>query len=142
MNPIEKARSLKKKHPNFTIYDWIDHFNILLVEEDFKDFIGAYRLIERTRVIWINRNLEDSVKKIVLYHELGHALLHKNIDCYFIRYNTRLKCSFYETEADLFSAEMSDLPDKIPEEYKYYTQEQLAGLYCVPVELVRLKYHV
>ena len=71
MNPIEKAHSLKKKHPNFTIYDWLDHFNIILVEEDFKDFIGAYRLIERTRVIWINRNLEDSVKKAVLYHELG-----------------------------------------------------------------------
>lgn len=140
MNPIEKALELKRKHPNYSVYDWYDHFDIILVELGFQDFIGAYRLIHRRQIVWINSGLPEPLKIAVLWHELGHALLHRETDCYFIRYNTRFKANVYEEEADLFGAYMSDLPDEIPYEYKHYNTQQLASLYEVPEELVKIRY--
>lgn len=140
MNPIEKAQQLKRQHPNFSVYDWYDHFNIILVEEDFRHFIGAYKLIQRRRVVWVNSTLPYPLKLAVLWHELGHALFHRTVDCCFIRYNTRFKANIYEDEADLFSAYMSDLPDEIPYRYYDYSIQELASLYEVPVELIKLRY--
>lgn len=140
VGPIEKARQLKRQHPNFSVYDWYDHFNIILVELNFRDFIGAYKLIQRQRVVWISSKLPEQLKIAVLWHELGHALLHRTIDCCFIRYNTRFKSNVYEDEADLFGAYMSDMPDEIPEEYYYYNTQQLASLFEVPEELVKIRY--
>lgn len=140
MNPIEKARQLKHQHPNFSVYDWYDHFNIILIEENFRNFIGAYKLIQRRRVVWVNSRLPRHLKLAVLWHELGHALLHRTVDCYFIRYNTRFKANKYEDEADLFSAYMSDLPNEIPYQYHDYSIQELASLYGVPVELIKLRY--
>lgn len=142
MDPITKALNLKHLHPNFTVYDWYDHFNIILIELNFQNFIGAYRLIQRQRVVWLNQNLSEPLKIAVLWHELGHALLHRTVDCCFIRYNTRFKANIYEQEADLFAAHMSDLPNKIPYEYRTYNASQLASLYEVPEELVRLRYNI
>lgn len=142
MDPITKAQQLKRQHPNFTVYDWYDHFNIILMELDFRNFIGAYRLIKRQRVVWLNQNLSEPLRIAVLWHELGHALLHRTVDCCFIRYNTRFKANIYEQEADLFAAYMSDLPAKIPREYRTYTTGQLAQLFEVPEELLKLRYNI
>ena len=39
---------------------------------------GAYKVIQRNRFIFINENLNPTMKRIVIYHELGHDSLHRS----------------------------------------------------------------
>ena len=75
-------------------------------------------------------------------HELGHAILNRKENCYFIRNKTLLLNSKNEIEANKFAVELL-LPDEILNEYieSGYTIEQVAritGYYKKLIEL-RLK---
>lgn len=75
-------------------------------------------------------------------HELGHAILHRKENCYFIRNKTLLLNSKNEIEANKFAIELL-LPDEILNDYieSGYTIEQVAritGYYQKLIEL-RLK---
>lgn len=48
--------------------------DIEVLERDFSKQKGAYKLILKNPFIFIKRDLCDSMKKIVLMHEIGHDL--------------------------------------------------------------------
>lgn len=77
---------------------------------------------------------------LVMAHELGHALLHRKENSYFIKNKTFLLNSKNELEANLFAAELL-IPDDIILEYHHYnyTTEQLARLLGYDQALVELK---
>ena len=50
--------------------------------------------------------------KMVMAHELGHAIMHRKENCYFIRNRTFLSTAHIETEANTFAAELL-IPDSI-----------------------------
>lgn len=82
MDPIILARWIKHNLADYTINDILDYYNILLIEGDFHDFMGGYRMINRSKVIIINQHLSPADYRSVLFHELGHALLHTKEECY------------------------------------------------------------
>ena len=47
--------------------------------EDFGPLKGMYRVIKRSRFIFINENLSGRMQRIVCAHELGHDQLHRNL---------------------------------------------------------------
>ena len=47
--------------------------------EDFGPLKGMYRVIKRSRFIFINENLSGQMQRIVCAHELGHDQLHRNL---------------------------------------------------------------
>ena len=47
--------------------------------EDFGPLKGMYRVIKRSRFIFINENLSAQMQRIVCAHELGHDQLHRNL---------------------------------------------------------------
>ena len=50
---------------------------ILIIPAPFKKQKGAYKVIERQPIIFINDSLHPVVREIVFGHELGHHLLHR-----------------------------------------------------------------
>ena len=101
---------------------------------------GNYMLIKRKRWIFINENIpEDSpIFKVIVAHELGHALLHRKENCAFIRNKTLLSTSGIEREANKFAATLL-ITDDLLEEYRDYTESQFSSCTGYPKELLKLR---
>ena len=124
------------------LYDIAEELDIIFHRGPFHQLKGAYYYFERTKHIILSESLSDIEEAFVLSHELGHAILHRTQNCFFNqRYAQALKPRM-ELEADEFSAKIL-LPDAFPsDELCYYTLIQLAALYNVPAELMRIKLHL
>jgi len=84
---------------------------------------GLYMYLKRHKCIFLNENLEGSEKRLVMAHELGHAIMHPRENCYYLRNNTMLSTSKIEIEANLFALEFL-LSSQGFTEGKSYTHEQ------------------
>ena len=73
----------------------------------------------------------------VMAHELGHAILHRKQNCYFIRNKTLLLNSKTELEANMFAAELL-IRDDVILEHPEYTTSQLSRLLGYEERLVEL----
>lgn len=101
---------------------------------------GNYKLINRKRWIFINENIsiDSPLFKIVCGHELGHALLHRNENCAFIKKKTLLLTSGIEREANLFAAYLL-ISDEALQQYRECTCEQFCSCTGFPKELLDLR---
>lgn len=88
---------------------------------------GCYMFLKNHRYIFLDQNLEEMELLQVMAHELGHAILHRKQNCYFIRNKTLLLNSKTELEANLFAAELL-IDDDIILEHPEYTTSQLSRL--------------
>lgn len=83
--------------------------DIEVLERDFTKQKGAYKLILKNPFIFIKRDLCDSMKKLVLLHEIGHDRLHRDKadDCGgFNEYDIfDMRDHAMEYEANLFAAQ-------------------------------------
>lgn len=62
-----------------------DYLRINLIEEYFDNVYGIVYIIKKQRFIILNKNMEALHKKIVCAHEIGHLLLHKNLNHFFLK---------------------------------------------------------
>lgn len=96
-------------------------------------------LIKKKHIIY-NTILTDIMKKYVIAHELGHALLHKEICRYFIEYNTFFSPDKFEKAANIFAAELLISDKTITEMINEDTSiEKLAYELEIPKELIIIK---
>ena len=63
---------------------------------------GCYMFLKNHRYIFLNQNLSEEELQLVMAHELGHAILHRKENCYFIRNKTFLSTARIEKEANTF----------------------------------------
>ena len=112
--------------------------NIIILYEPLGTIRGYYGSSYRFRVIHINQDMEPWEKRFTCAHELGHALLHPNVNTPFLRENTFLSINKLEREANLFAACLLCPLEKL-EEYREYTVSQIASLTGVREELIRLR---
>lgn len=101
---------------------------------------GNYILIKRKRWIFINDNIpkDSPLFKVVIAHELGHALLHRKENCAFIKSHTLLLTSGIEREANLFAAYLL-ITDDMLREYTGFTKDQFSNNTGYPIELIELR---
>lgn len=71
-------------------------------------------------------------------HELGHAILHRKENCYFIRNKTLLLNSKIEIEANKFAMELL-IQDSDLSNYNEFTVEQLARVTGYHQRLIELR---
>jgi len=64
---------------------------------------GFYLMLFDTQLIYINDTLEGAPQAETCAHELGHALMHPDLNTLFIKANTDMLVGRYEREAELFS---------------------------------------
>lgn len=88
---------------------------------------GCYLYLKRHRCIFLNSDLSEQDMYFVMAHELGHAILHKTENCYFIRNKTFLSTAWIEKETNTFAAELL-IPDSLIRDNPEYTKKQLARL--------------
>ncbi|MFJ6210553.1 ImmA/IrrE family metallo-endopeptidase [Lysinibacillus sp. NPDC092081] len=116
--------------------------NIQIVEHDLNEEIyGFYRYVRRNKYIFINSNLAEHKKKFVRVHELGHVVLHPDLNTPFMRSNTFFSVDKIEHQANRFAVEML-ITDELAQDYlaENMTIYEIASLHQIPVELVKLKY--
>lgn len=115
-----------------------DFLHIQLQVGDLGTRSGCYMYLKRNKCIFLNESLEGQEKKIVMAHELGHAILHPKENCYFIRDKTLLLNSKTEIEANKFAAELL-IPNEVLLENWQLTITQIARLTGYSEELVKLR---
>ena len=99
---------------------------------------GCYMFLKNHRYIFLSDQLEDAELRLVMAHELGHALLDRKSNCYFIRNKTLLLISRLERRANLFAAYLL-ISDDLLTEYTGYTEDQFCQCTGYPKELLKLR---
>lgn len=102
--------------------------------------LGYYRYIKRIRWIFINESISDdeSLVKVVMAHELGHAVLHRKENCCFMAHHTLMLTSKIEIQANKFAAELL-ITGELLSEFQGCTVEQLSEHTRISPELIRLR---
>lgn len=111
----------------------------IIVQTGKLGFEGCYMFLKNHRCIFLNEDLSDRDKLFVMAHELGHAIMHRKDNCYFIRNQTLLLNSKKEIEANTFVVELL-VPDNIVLEYQDYNIQQLSMLLGYDEKLLQLKF--
>ena len=101
---------------------------------------GNYKLLKRKRWIFINEDIpsDSPLFRIVVAHELGHAILHRKENCAFIKSRTLLLASGIEREANIFAAHLL-ISDDMLQDYVGYTKDQFCACTGYPKELIDLR---
>ena len=141
MNIKEKVANLVKDYGTNNVYDLIERLDISLVFTNLDtSMLGIYRKLKRNKFIFIEDSLDDINKKFILAHELGHAVLHSSVNCFFLENNSFFVKNKIEREANEFSAELliddAELKDLL---CSSYTTAQIAALMEVPESLILYK---
>ncbi len=132
---------LIKKYKTNNIYELIKSLDISIFELPFDEEIGMYKFIKNNKVIIISEGLQEETKRFILAHELGHAVLHRKENCFYLKHNTLAKTSIYEIEANKFASELLINDNELKECAGHnFTAEQLACYFKVPVELIEYKF--
>lgn len=111
--------------------------------DNFGSLKGMYKVIKRNRFIFINKDLDNQMQKIVCAHEIGHDQAHRSL----VKDATLQEFMLYdmstraEYEANIIAAEiLLDTDEILDYVYNYaYTSEQIARAMHTDINLVALK---
>ena len=116
-----------------------NHLGVHVLEIPLGNIAGNYKYLEHSKWIFINSDIEDeSFKRVVMAHELGHAVLHWKENCCFMSHHTLLLTSKIERQANIFTAQLL-VTDEMLAEYKSYTIEQFAKCIGINEALIELR---
>lgn len=137
------ANNLAEKYDTRNPYELCDFLNIPILYNNLGNIKGLFQNVEGSPVIHLNCSLSYEEVKPVLAHELGHALLHKELNVCFLNNYTFCITDKYENEANKFAAHLliedKDL-DIFSSGYEYVTIEQLSMHFRIPEELIEYKF--
>lgn len=143
MRYIEQmVRQLKETYHTSEPGELCECLDILVLPSELPEQInGFYTNIQNRRIIYLNKRLNDMKRRVICAHELGHALLHTDMNAVFNARCTLFCSARYEHEADLFSAFLLVDPDECGIElFEDFTAEQIAWQLQLPAKLIRLRF--
>lgn len=138
--PKETARKLVKKYNTNDPFYIANRIGILVLFEPLGSIYGYYNYYKRIKMIHINDQLDETLQRFTCAHELGHALLHHDINTTFLKSKTFFSTEKIEREANTFAVELL-----MPDEYLYEFKNSLltiydaAEIFGVPREVCELK---
>lgn len=138
---IQIANNLVRKHGTRDPEKIARELGIRIYYVPLKRQKGMYKVIKRNRCIFVNENLDEVMRTIVILHELGHDQLHRRqADCFREFQLFDMSKNSMEYEANLFAAQIS-LPDDEVIDYIYhgYSIDQIAGELNSDINLVAIK---
>lgn len=115
------------------------YLNIHVVYKEYSlNTKGYYIKTIRNKFIVVNSILDENSQRVVLAHELGHAILHSSEPIYFIREHTLFPIGPYEIEANKFAAELL-IDDFDIKDIRNESTSFIAAILGVSEELVKYK---
>lgn len=139
MEVKEIIKKITKKYKTRDPFELASHINIHVkmwpLHHDIK---GLYQNFKRNKFIYLNDRLIYEHQRIVLAHEIGHAVLHKELNVCFLEANTFFIKNKFETEANKFAVELL-VPDEVLCDFKGFTINQISNALGIDVELLKLK---
>lgn len=142
MNNIKKIENIVEyyveKCNSRNPFDIAKYLNIQIQTGNLGTPCGCYMFLKNHRCIFLNENLPENEINLVMSHELGHAIMHRKLNCYFIRNKTLLLNSKIETEANLFAAELL-IPNSMISDNCHLTTSQLSRLLGYEEKLINLR---
>lgn len=132
------ARSIAKKYQTANPFQIAKERHIKILYAPLGKVMGFHSYSLRLHVIHLNQELDEPMLQFVCAHELGHTLLHPDINTAFMTHHTFFSASKLEREANTFAVELL-LPDDFVRENEGCSIYQLARLRGVPEKLAELK---
>lgn len=107
-----------------------------------KSILGLYTNVLSIYFIYLNDELDKKMMDIICAHELGHYVLHRNVNSIFLSKNTLLLTSKLERDADIFAANLliddSIFTNKFDD---VITLESISNISEIPIKYIELKYN-
>lgn len=127
------VNKLVNKYKTSNPEELAEAMNIKLIFADLGENVrGLYQHFQRGKIICINESLGENEIKLVLAHEIGHAVLHPKMNRAFMDAYTLNVPGRYENEADLFAAYLLiddyDIKEFIICEYTYQQISNMTGI--------------
>lgn len=79
--------------------------------------LGYTVTYKRIPVIVLNEGLNERLMSFVCAHELGHAVMHKNVNTQWLKRHTFFSIDRYEREANTFAVELLFYDELVTEHY-------------------------
>ena len=140
---------LKVKYQTDDPFELCDELRIQIALEpmgtNLRSCKGFFLVNARCKIIVINSQLPDHIQRIILTHELGHAVLHSHSTgiSAFHEFSVLDNADRYEYEANIFAAEFiledEDVLDLLRDENDFFC---LASHLNVPPELLDFKFRI
>ena len=144
-----EVERLKRKFHETDPFLLCDAMGIILLYEPMGTYPGAckgfFLAQSRKRSITVNSDLPEAIQRIIVTHELGHAVLHAKAVGVKAFHDFELfdSTSLMEYEANIFAAEFlmddDDVLEKLNEEISFFGA---ASLLRVPPELLDFKFRL
>ena len=144
-----EVKRLKKKYHESDPFKLCDAMGIILLDAPMGNYQGAckgfFLTQSRKRSITINSDLPEELQRIIVTHELGHAVLHAKAAGVNAFHDFELfdSASIMEYEANIFAADFlmddDDVLEKLNEDISFFSA---AALLRVPPELLDFKFRL
>lgn len=132
------VNQLIKKHGTNSPFHICEHMDIMLSFENLGSLLGYCDTHYRIRTIHINQNAPIHLHAFICAHELGHAIMHHDINVPFLRANTFYSTDKLERQANAFAVELL-LSDDFIMENMDTNLGNLAMSVGIPIGLESLK---
>lgn len=116
-----------KKYETRNPFRLAEYLNVFVHVGPLGSRAGCYMFLKNHKCIFLNEDLNEKERMLVMAHELAHSIMHRKENCYFIRNKTLLLTSEIETEANMFAAELL-IPDDLIYENPGMSKSQIARL--------------
>lgn len=116
-----------KKYETRNPFKLAEYLNVFVHVGPLGSRAGCYMFLKNHKCIFLNEDLNEQERMLVMAHELAHSIMHRKENCYFIRNKTLLLTSKIETEANMFAAELL-IPDDLIYENPGMSKSQIARL--------------
>lgn len=138
MNVHNVVERIIEKYKTCSPYELADFMGISIHRCELGTIRGYYSKKFRIKQIVLNCNLSEKDERFVLAHELGHAIMHENLNTPFLMKNTLFSKNKFEKEANTFAIELL-VPDAEIIEHPDLTIGQLARMTGYSEELLKCK---
>ena len=138
MNPREVAIEIAARYNTNNPFDIARERNIGILYEPMKTTFGFYVRYRRFQNIILNDELSEGMQRFVCAHELGHSILHADLNVPKLTRYTMFSRDKFEMQANTFAVELL-LPDELLREHPDCSIYHLAVSFGVPQEFVDLK---
>ncbi|AGL00256.1 putative Zn peptidase [Desulfoscipio gibsoniae DSM 7213] len=144
-----EVRKIKRKYSETNPVKLCQNMKISLLHQPMGLFEGAckgfYLQQSRKQAIVINSDLDEQFQRIILMHELGHAVLHRKLPGVKSFHDFTLfdQTSLYEYEANIFAADFilddQEVLRMLNDDISFFAA---ANTLCVPAELLDFKFRI